>query len=442
MADAAQPEGATGSLVEFERTARQRAEQSADRMKRLASVATALSSALTARDVVAVIADEAKTAIEARSGGVWLLDEARTALVMVAARGHVEGMDQQISRFPMTSDSPLCAAVRDDQDIWVESWTEFGERFPGAEQRVRRYPVPRPAGFCCLPLRMEGRVLGALSFSFSEARHLHPDDRAFISLLAQHCAHGLERARLYEKALEAVRLRDDFLSVAGHELRTPLSTLQMQLSLLLEKSGKASGNASTSGVGDDMGIADGQAVLRTLQRLLKMADELLDVSRIRAGRLRLELEPVELCSLVREVSLRTAAERHAAPDHLVIEATGTIVGSWDPLRLELLVTNLVSNACKYGGGKPVHICARPHDRGAEIVVRDQGGGIAEADQKRIFERFERGTNPTGFAGLGLGLWIAREIAQAHGGEILLRSTIDEGSEFTVLLPLAVPPALA
>src|SRR5687767_15113040 len=128
MAEAAQPDGSPGALLELERSARQRAEQSAERMQRLAAVATALSSALTARDVVAVIVDEAKTAIGAFSGGVWVVDEARATLDMMAARGMVEGLDKYVARYPIDTDNPLCASVRQAQEIWVETWDEFARR--------------------------------------------------------------------------------------------------------------------------------------------------------------------------------------------------------------------------------------------------------------------------------------------------------------------------
>jgi signal transduction histidine kinase len=426
MGDADQREGQPGSLLESERAARLLAEGSAERMRRLARVATALSSAITARQVATVIVEEAKAAIGARAAGVWLLDEDKRQLDILAAEGMPPELQKHVACYPIDAPNPLCRAVQLGLPVWIDSWESFARNFPTSEARMRHFPQPRPEAFACLPLRIEKEVIGGLSFSFFEPRRLDEDERAFVALLAQHCAQGLERARLYERALEAVRLRDDFLSIAGHELRTPLCTLHMQVQLLIEEHalrGSINGSA---------------AVMRSLSRLLTLADELLDVSRIRAGRLRLELERVELCALVREVANRAVEGLRPPRPVLNIDAGAHIEGSWDPLRLELIITNLVTNACKYGGGKPVDIRVAPRAGGVEIVVKDRGAGIALEDQARIFQRFERGAAASDFAGLGLGLWIAREIAQAHGGQVLVHSEPGQGAEFTVLLPMAAP----
>jgi signal transduction histidine kinase len=426
VGDGDQSEGLLGSLLESERSARLMAERNADRMRLLARVATALSSAVTARQVAMVIVEEAKAAIGARAAGVWLLDGHKRQLDLLATEGMSPDLQKYVSSYPLDAPNPLCRAVQVGLPVWIDSWESFARNFPTSEARMRHFPSPRPEAFACLPLRIEREVIGGLSFSFYEARRLDEDERAFVVLLAQHCAQGLERARLYERALEAVRMRDDFLSIAGHELRTPLTTLHMQVQLLIEEHAQRGTIDSSAGV------------LRSLTRLLTLANELLDVSRIRAGRLRLEVERLELCALVREVAPRAVAATRPPRPTLNIDAGAHIEGSWDPLRLELIITNLVTNACKYGGGKPVDIRVAPRPGGAEIVVKDRGAGIELCDQARIFERFERGAGASDFAGLGLGLWIARELAQAHGGQILVQSEPGQGAQFTVLLPLAAP----
>jgi signal transduction histidine kinase len=179
-------------------------------------------------------------------------------------------------------------------------------------------------------------------------------------------------------------------------------------------------------------------VMRTLRRLITLADDVMDVSRLRAGRLRLETESLDLSVLVREVAGRVAEGMRRCRSRLRIHADAPVQGHWDPMRLEQVVTNLVTNACKYGGDQPVDIEVGQHPEGAQIVVRDRGLGIGPADQARIFERFERAVDPAGYAGLGLGLWIAREVVEAHRGHISVRSEQGQGAEFRVVLPLRPP----
>jgi signal transduction histidine kinase len=414
--------------LEAERRARAAAERHADRMQRLARVATALSRAVTAKDVAEVIVQEAKEAIGADSGGVWLLED-DTLHLLALLPTPPGGLRDRFMTFPIGSENPLSVAVRLREPVWIESWADFAQRFPESEARMRGAPEPKPTSFGCLPLRFEHEALGGISFSFFRPHVFDADDRAFISLLAQHCSQGMDRARLYERALEAIRARDDFLSVAGHELRTPLGALVLQTEYMLGASEPFAAVRERS-----------VPVLRSVRRLAKLADELLDVARIRTGRLSLELEPVELGSLVREVAPRTAEGLGRPASDLQINAPTPVEGRWDPMRLAQVVTNLVSNACKYGEGKPIELRVARGSGGAELVVRDHGIGMNTSDLARIFERFERAVNPQEYAGLGLGLWITRQVVQAHGGQISVRSEPGQGSEFFVHLPL-VPPVV-
>ena len=428
MAAADSPDAASSEerALAAERRGREAAERHADRMQRLARVAAALSRAATARDVAAVIVREAKEAIGADSGGVWMLDDTDT-LHLLALLPDPPGLRERFATFPIDAENPLCLAVRLGEPVWIESWSDFGQRFPESEARMRAAPDPKPTAFGCLPLRFEHETLGGISFSFFRPHHFDADDRAFISLLAQHCTQGMERARLYERALEAIRARDDFLSVAGHELRTPLGALVLQTEFMLSAAEPFAAVRERS-----------VPVLRSVRRLAKLADELLDVARIRGGRLRLELEPVELGGLVREVAPRTVESLGRPASDLRLVAPTPVEGRWDPMRLEQVVVNLVGNACKYGAGKPIEVTVGLGSGGAELVVRDHGIGLSPADQHRIFERFERAVSPQEYAGLGLGLWITRQVVQAHGGQISVRSELGQGSEFKVVLPL-VPP---
>jgi two-component system OmpR family sensor kinase len=176
-------------------------------------------------------------------------------------------------------------------------------------------------------------------------------------------------------------------------------------------------------------------VVRTLTRLITLTDEVMDISRLRAGKLRLELETLDLSALVRDVVSRQRAARRRRSPEIRLRADEVIEGRWDSMRIEQVVTNLITNACKYGGDEAVDVEVGRHPEGAQVVVRDRGMGICPADQTRIFERFERAVSTRSYAGLGLGLWIAREVVEAHGGHISVLSESGQGAEFKVVLPL-------
>ena len=231
-------------------------------------------------------------------------------------------------------------------------------------------------------------------------------------------------ARLLREAQLAIQLRDEFLSIVGHELRTPLSALLMQVQSL----------ARHPKVEDEnLRQRLGKAVAAGM-RLEKLIGEMLDVSRITGGRLALEPEEVRLDALVREVADRFAdlATQSQSPIALRLEA---VTGVWDRLRIEQVINNLLSNALKYGRGKPIEIETRCEGSEAVMRVTDHGIGIAAEDHGRIFERFERAQNTREYGGFGLGLWICRSIVQRSGGRIEVQSEPGNGASFTVTLPL-------
>lgn len=275
------------------------------------------------------------------------------------------------------------------------------------------------------PLLCDGAPVGALAVRRAgHAPRFGGDDQALLEDLAARAALALENARLYRQATEAISIRDGFLSVAGHELKTPLTALQLQLRCLTREVQDAARVSKLS---------------RQCRRLSSLVDELLDVSRITAGRLRLELEELDLVTVARDRIQGLAEELDRADCEVLLLAPGPVVGRWDRLRVEQILSNLLSNAMKYGGGKPIDLTVHQSRSGARIQVRDRGMGIAAEDQERIFARFERAVSSRHFGGLGLGLWIARQVAEAHGGTITVASVPGEGATFTVDLPFA-PPA--
>ena len=240
----------------------------------------------------------------------------------------------------------------------------------------------------------------------------------------------LERELLYREAVDAIRARDDFLSVASHELRTPLSALQLQIQTLLQPP-RRSPQAVLS---PEQIKAKLEMAYRQTERLTRLVGQLMDVSRITAGRLRLEREEIDLSTLVRDVVGRLGEEARRTRSDVQITAATPVVGSWDRIRVEQVVGNLLTNAFKFGDGRPIEITVESKGPIARLVVVDHGIGIAPEDVERIFRRYEQAISSRAFGGLGLGLYIARQIIEAHGGTIRVESQPGAGSTFSVDLP--------
>jgi two-component system sensor kinase FixL len=236
-----------------------------------------------------------------------------------------------------------------------------------------------------------------------------------------------ERARQLRRAQEEIRERDEFLSIASHELRTPVAALQLQLQLL-QRAAERSLEALPAAL--DAKI---EGLERQTRRIGVLVGELLDVSRMRLGRLELLREPSDLSEIARETVAHVRDEVERSGSRIVLELAPT-PGSFDRSRLEQVVTNLLANAAKFGAGKPVILHVEPDGPRARLRVVDRGIGISAEDQTRVFERFERAVPSQHFGGLGLGLYIARQIVEAHGGEIRVESAPGTGTTFTVLLP--------
>lgn len=232
------------------------------------------------------------------------------------------------------------------------------------------------------------------------------------------------RARKETEA--ALRTRDDFLSIASHELRTPLTTIALAAHGALHALRESGHSLPT--VADDIRMLQRQG-----HRLELLVQGLLDVSLLTAGRLELDLEDVDLAELAGQVCERFAGEARKREAPITLRADSTR-GRWDAFRLDQVLTNLVTNAIKYGSGRPVDVTIGAEGNTARIMVRDRGIGIAEKDQRRIFGRFERAVSDRHYGGLGLGLWIARQMVEAMAGSIRVDSALGDGSTFIVELP--------
>ena len=231
------------------------------------------------------------------------------------------------------------------------------------------------------------------------------------------------------RAEEGLHLRDEFLALASHELKTPLTVMQMQLDGLRERLGDADEKVSRKLL----------RAARSTERLSRLVESLLDVSNLTTGKLRLERENASLGAIVTRVveDLGPSATRAGCP--LQLDLDPGVVGAWDQLRLEQVVHNLLSNAIKYGAGKPIAIAVRLAGGDAVLEIRDHGPGIPDADPGRLFRRFERGVSLRNYGGLGLGLFLVQEIVEAHGGQVSAQNAEGGGARFAIRLPAAADP---
>jgi signal transduction histidine kinase len=236
----------------------------------------------------------------------------------------------------------------------------------------------------------------------------------------------LEQIHVLKREL---RIRDEFISAVGHELRNPVSPVFLIIDRLRNALSGPSETVAVSAV-----LPHVENLGRRLLRFLDTLNRLLDISRLSAGRPDLVLDRVDLCEVAREVANGFEGELTASRSRLALDLQGSVVGTWDPVRLQQIIANLLSNAIRYGASKPIELSVHSSDADATLCITDHGVGVARADHERIFLRFERATGNPHRGGFGVGLWIVKELCEAMGGSITLQSVVGEGSTFTVRLP--------
>ena len=285
--------------------------------------------------------------------------------------------------------------------------------------------------------------------SIAAGRPLNENERSFVQVVANILAAAFARARIEEQlrraereaveergrseqVQQALRDRDEFISVAAHELRTPLTALQLKLQGL-ERGLDGTAGRTTHRI---------EGAVRQTERLARLVDRLLDVSRISQGKLEMVHEEFDLAVLVRQVveDFREPAAQAQSPLDLSLPEKAE--GSWDRLRIEQVLVNVLSNAVKYGAGKPITVKLDLEGQRARLEVADRGIGISPEDAARIFNRFQRAASIRHYGGLGLGLYITRHIVEAHGGTISVQSAVGQGSTFVIDLPRSSAGAVA
>ena len=243
----------------------------------------------------------------------------------------------------------------------------------------------------------------------------------------------LAQLQLTQVELEhAVRMRDDFMSIVSHEVRTPLNGLILETQL--RKMHLARDNAAAFTMDKMHAMVERDE--RQIQSLIRLIEDMLDVSRIRTGKLSIRPAQFDLTQTVAQLLQSLAAQISAAQSAVNFNPGPPVVGQWDEFRIEQVISNLLTNALRYGAKKPIDVSVYIDGDQAVIDVRDQGIGISEENQLRVFQQFERVSASHVTAGLGLGLFISEQIVAAHSGTITVQSALGEGALFRVCLPLA------
>jgi signal transduction histidine kinase/ActR/RegA family two-component response regulator len=404
------------------------------RLARLHQVTRDLASALDTGRIAEVLIDNGVEAVGASTGALYLVEPGGGELRLVRSVGFPEPAGGAYQRVSLEGGSPLARSVQSGAPVLLASREDYAARFPGSEQRSRSATRSGIGAIACVPLVPPGGdALGGLSFAFEGVRAFDAEDEAFLLLLAHHGAEALRRAGLFEReaaaarqAEEASRMKDEFLATISHELRAPLSTIL----------GWARELAGERGRDPDEVRRGAQVLERNARAQLRLIDDLLDVSRIVRGQLRLETAPLEIAPLVRDVveGMRPSAEARQIEVALELDPDVRLVA--DPDRLRQILWNLLANAFKFTAERGrVGVRAAQDGARVRIVVADDGRGIDADFLPHVFERFSQ-AQPGGQRGLGLGLAIVRHLVEMHGGTVSARSDgVGRGASFEVMLPI-------
>jgi signal transduction histidine kinase/CHASE1-domain containing sensor protein len=412
-------------ITRADATARARAEKAALRSSLLADAGKTLSAST---EYERTVADVATLAAErAADACLVLLLEAGTPTWLVGHRERDIGRRAAAALHGVRPDDGLALGVPSALASGEPRVTEDLASVPAAREGPF-WPVVHEIGArasLAVPLVARGEPLGAIVLlSARRSAAFGEEDVRLGQDLARLVAGAVDGARLYRRAQEAVAARDEFLSIASHELKTPLTSLTLHSDSLraLARRGAL-----------DQVAAKADLIRRSVDRLARLVSSLLDISRIGARRIDLEVEEMNLAEVAREVVDRFEDEARRAGCEILLEAE-TVRGRWDRARVDQVLTNLLSNAIKYGPGNPVMVRVEPRTDRAVVSVQDRGIGISGTDQIRIFQRFERAVSRRNYGGFGLGLWIVRQIVEALGGTVQVESLPGEGATFTVELP--------
>jgi signal transduction histidine kinase/CheY-like chemotaxis protein len=396
-----------------------------DRLERLQQLTAALSSAATVDEIAQLVSHVGTEVLRLSAAALFAADEYGD-LHMIGAHGAKVAHVESFRHVAADSDLPLARAARERRPIYHECEADIQAELRTVSEVMGRGESFRTYGV--LPLVRNDRLLGALAFSADRPRRFSREERSFAATIAEHCADALARARLYDETRKVSRAKDQFLAMLGHELRNPLAPIVTALHLMRMRS---------------EGLLERERAIieRQVKHLVRLVDDLLDVSRAVRGEVRLERAPIELASIVAD-AIEAAGPLVEERRHRLtvsVPRRGLLVDA-DADRIAQVVTNLVTNAAKYtpSGGR-ITVLARPDGEQVVLEVSDDGVGIAPELMPVVFDPFTQGRQGLDRkeGGLGLGLAIARQLIVAHGGSIEAHSEgRGRGTTMAVRLPCA------
>jgi K+-sensing histidine kinase KdpD/CheY-like chemotaxis protein len=406
-----------------------------ERLESLEALTEAFSEAMTREEVADVVIDLGMLVADADSCSVYRLDAAGSSLQLIGHRGVAAELLERIRVLTPDTASRAFGILEGGEPLFAETEREYAEHFP--ELVKLHVEGKRARAFWCVPLTAEGKAFGMMSMGFYEPRRFGPVERTFVATFTRHCAEALRRAerldaeqRARNAADVANRAKDEFLATVSHELRTPLNAIlgwaKMMAAAQLDESKQK--RAVT-------------IIERNAVAMAQLIEDLLDVSRIISGKMRLEVQSVDLSRIIEAAleSVRPAAEAKSIQISAALGGSTELLPA-DPPRLQQIIWNLLSNAVKFTpDGGQVEISVRRAEASTEIRVSDNGRGIAPEFLPFVFEPF-RQENPThsrARGGLGLGLAITRQLVELHGGRVEAHSEgPGRGAIFIVHLPLS------
>ncbi len=362
-----------------------------------------------------------------------LKSKGEPGLYLLTQRGMPTEMGRyKIDPWPLTR-GVLGRVARTGDLAWVNNMAEAKDYVP-KNHRTRSFLV--------IPITREERVIGVIDLESTDPDYFTSDDVFFVQRLVNHAAIAIANAQLFEQVRQANNAKSEFMSIASHELKIPMTSIK--------------GYAKLIQMGAAGGLSDKQmeflnVISNNVDRMDRLVRDLLDVSRIEAGSIRLEIENVQICKVIEEVieTVRTQIENKRLTLEVDVDRNlPEIRGDYG--RIMQILTNLISNAYKYTPeGGQIRVMAKPHQngdvRGIEVAVQDTGFGISEEDQAQLFANFFRSgdQNIRNEPGTGLGLAITKKMIESHGGELTFESELGRGSTFTFTLPLVnkIPPGV-